>query len=482
MEQLHAIWPYIAAFLTLFVTVVASGHAVIYKRDSRSAVFWAAVIWMVPVFGAIFYLMFGVNRIRRRAASLRGAFERAHSPCADCIRRPDDLEKEQSLESRHLAQLARLVSRVVERPLLGGNQISPLINGDEAYPVMLAAIGKAERSIAFSTYIFDTGAIGQEFKDALAAAVKRGVEVRVIVDATGARYSWRSIVPQLARAGVPVVRFLPTFPQLRPKGINLRNHRKILVIDGKHGFTGGMNIRPGNLLRNKPKHPTRDIHFQIEGPVVAHLMEAFADDWNFCAKEPLNGDLWFPILEPAGETIARGISDGPDEDLDKLAKTILGALACAQSSVKIVTPYFLPEPSLISALNIAALRGVRIDIILPARNNLPFVQWAIFSQLWQVIEPGCRVWLTPPPFDHSKLLLVDGHWSLIGSTNWDARSLRLNFEFNVECYGRDPAARLGAIIDEKLSQAKLLTLEEVNQRCLPVKLRDGIARLFLPFL
>lgn len=482
MEQLYVIWPYLAAFLTLFATLAASGHAVIYKRDSRSAVFWAAVIWMVPVFGAILYLTFGVNRIRRRALSLRGSLERAQSPCVDCIRHPDDLENEQPPETRHLAQLARLVSRVVDRPLLGGNQFKPLIKGDEAYPAMLAAIARAERSIAFSTYIFDSGAIGQEFKAALAAAVRRGVEVRVIVDATGARYSWRSIVPQLARAGVPVARFLPAFPRLSPKGINLRNHRKILVIDGQLGFTGGMNIRPGNLIKSQPKHPICDVHFQIEGPVVAHLMETFADDWNFCAKEPLNGDAWFPILAPAGETTARGISDGPDEDFDKLMKTILGALACAHRSVQIVTPYFLPEPSLISAINTATLRGVKIDIILPNKNNLPFMQWAIFSQLWQVIQPGCHVWLTPPPFDHSKLLVVDGYWSLIGSANWDARSLRLNFEFNVECYNRDLAARLSAIIDEKLSNAKLLILDELNQRSLPVKLRDGIARLFLPFL
>lgn len=482
MELLLDIWPYIVAFLTLFVDLTASGHAVIYKRDSRSAVFWAAVIWMVPVFGAIFYLMFGVNRIKRRAASLLGSLERARSNCADCVREPEDLEKDPPEEYRHLAQLARLISNVVKRPLLGGNRIDPLINGDEAYPVMLEAIARAERSVAFSTYIFDTGPIGQDFKNALAAAVKRGVEVRVIIDATGARYSWRSMVPQLARAGVPVVRFLPTFPRLRPKGINLRNHRKILVIDGKLGFTGGMNIRPGNLIKENPRHPVLDVHFQIEGPVVSHLMEAFADDWKFCAKESLTGEGWFPPLKSVGETIARGISDGPDEDFDKLDKTIQGALACAQHSVRIVTPYFLPEQSLISAINIAALRGVKIDIIVPEKSNLSIVQWAMFSQLWQILEPGCRVWLTPLPFDHSKLALVDGYWSLIGSANWDPRSLRLNFEFNVECYGRDVAARLEAIIDEKLSRARALTLVEVNRRSLPVKLRDGIARLFLPFL
>ena len=150
--------------------------------------------------------------------------------------------------------------------------------------------------------------------------------------------------------------------------------------------------------------------------------------------------------------------------------------------MRIVTPYFLPDTALTSALKIAALRGVEIDIVLPRKGNLPFVQWATTAQLWQVLESGCRVWLTPPPFDHSKLLVVDGHWSLIGSANWDPRSLQLNFEFNVECYDRDFAESLDSLIESKRKAARQLTLKEVDSRPLPVKLRDGIARLFHPFL
>jgi cardiolipin synthase len=161
---------------------------------------------------------------------------------------------------------------------------------------------------------------------------------------------------------------------------------------------------------------------------------------------------------------------------------LLAALAEAQTSVKILTPYFLPDAALVAALNLAALRGVRVDIILPAKNNLPFVHWASRAMWWQVLERGCHVWLTPPPFDHSKLMIVDGHWVLLGSANWDARSLRLNFEMNVECYSREFAREMEKIIDRKISGAHEVTLAEVDARLVSVKLRDAVARLFSPFL
>jgi cardiolipin synthase len=208
----------------------------------------------------------------------------------------------------------------------------------------------------------------------------------------------------------------------------------------------------------------------------------FANDWAFCTREILQGDAWFPEVADGGNVIARAITDGPDGDFHKLRWTLLAALADAQSSVQIVTPYFLPDPALVSALNLVALRGVRVDIILPAKNNLPFVHWASRAMWWQVLEHGCRLWLTPPPFDHSKLMIVDGHWVLFGSANWDARSLRLNFELNVECYGRDFAQRMESVIEQKLRHAREVTLAEADGRPFLPRLRDAIARLFSPYL
>jgi cardiolipin synthase len=386
------------------------------------------------------------------------------------------------LEAQHLRTLAHVVDRVARRPLVAANRVQTLIHGDEAFPAMLAAIEEATRSISLATYIFDNDRSGNQFAEALARAVARGVQVRVLIDDAGARYSLPSIVGKLRRAGVPVARFLPTLAPWRLTTINLHNHRKILVTDGRIGFTGGMNIREGNALTAKPRRPVQDLHFKVEGPVVAQLQEAFVDDWAFCAKEILAGDVWFPELKACGNVVARVITDGPEVDLDKLRWTLLGALSCAQSSVRILTPYFLPDQALITSLNLAALRGVQVDIILPVKNNLPIVHWASRAMWWQVLERGCRLWLTLPPFDHSKLLIVDNHWVFLGSANWDPRSLRLNFELNMECYGREFAGEMEEIVQRKLHGATRVTLEEVDARPLPARLRDGVARLFTPYL
>jgi cardiolipin synthase len=215
---------------------------------------------------------------------------------------------------------------------------------------------------------------------------------------------------------------------------------------------------------------------------VGQMQEVFAEDWAFAANELLDGDPWFPALKPAGKALARGISAGPDSDLDKLRLTLEGAISSAEKSVCIVTPYFLPDASLVGALNCAALRGIEVDIILPEANNLALVKWASTAMLWQVIERGCRVWMSPPPFDHTKLMLVDGAWTLLGSGNWDPRSLRLNFEFDIEVYERELADRLQEWMVAKRDRARQLTLAEVDGRSLPLRLRDGVARLLTPYL
>jgi cardiolipin synthase len=477
LDRIEKFWPDLVAGFSLLAALFASIHAVLHKRDSRAATLWLAFIWFLPLLGSIFYLAMGVNRIRRHALAL-GVQKTISRPV------PEDLGEPLQADAQHLKMLARIVGRVVAQPLTTGNAIQPLLNGDEAFPAMLAAIESAQRTISLSTYIFDNDPIGKKFVEALGRAVKRQVEVRVLIDAAGARYSLPPITHGLKHAHVPYARFLPSsvFAPWHVATINLRCHRKLLIVDGKTAFTGGMNIRQGNVLAEKPKSPVQDLQFRVEGPVVTQLQEAFANDWAFCTQEILKGSVWFPELADGGNLIARAITDGPDGDFDKLRWTLLAALADAQTSVQIVTPYFLPDPALVSALNLAALRGVRVDIILPAKNNLPFVQWASRAMWWQVLEHGCRLWLTPPPFDHSKLMIVDGHWVLLGSANWDARSLRLNFELNVECYGRDFAQRMELVIKQKLRRAREVTLTGVDGRPFLPRLRDAVARLFSPYL
>jgi cardiolipin synthase len=244
-----------------------------------------------------------------------------------------------------------------------------------------------------------------------------------------------------------------------------------------------MNLRASHLAARKAGRVEQDVHFRFGGPVVEHLQEAFVDDWSFATGEALLRGKWFAERpEAKGAVSARGVPFDPGEKLDTLRNVLVGALSAARSSVRIMSPYFLPEPALISALNVAALRGVEVDILVPERNDSRVVQWAMEAQHWQVLSSGCRIWRTPPPFEHSKLMTVDGAWTFLGSANLDPRSLRLNFEFNVECYDRALAARMDAFIESKRAVSKPVTLKEVNARPAPVKLRDGLARLFSPYL
>jgi cardiolipin synthase len=465
---------------SLTLALFTSAHVVLYKRDVRAAIGWVGVIWLTPLIGSLLYIALGINRLERRARKIRGSSGRsdaARPTTAEHLASPDELR---SLD--YLASLVAYGDRVLETPLVVGNQIDPLQDGDSAYNAMLHAINHAEHSIALGTYIFDHDDVGHMFVDALVAAQARGVAVRVLVDDVGARYTWPTIVAALRKAALPHATFLPTRVPWKWHYSNLRMHRKLLVIDGRIGFTGGMNIRVGHMLSRRPQYPVQDLHFQLAGPVVAQLQETFASDWEFCTGESLTGTKWFPPLSRCGSALARGLSDGPDQHSDKLRLTIMGALACARRSVFIMTPYFLPDAGLIHALNTADLRGVDVQIVLPEKNNLALVQWASTAQLWQVLKRGVQVWHSPPPFDHTKLMLVDDTWAMFGSANWDPRSLRLNFEFNVECY--DPAllGRLRGIVAETISRSRPVTLADVDGRPLWQRLRDGCARLLTPYL
>jgi cardiolipin synthase len=481
-ERLLDLWPHVAAALTLLLSVLASMHAILYKRDGRATVAWVGLIWLVPFAGAVLYWSFGINRIRRRARRLREGIKGPDAPPSPACCPPDSLERALPPASRHLAGLERLLEGVVETPLVSGNRVEPLQDGDAAYPAMLEAIDGASASLALSSYIFNHDRAGREFAERLDRAARRGVEVRVLIDAVGARYSRVPTPRVLRRRGLRVARFLPTLLPSRLPHFNLRNHRKILVADGRVGFTGGMNINEGAVRAGAPRSPLRDLHFRIEGPVVAQLQETFAEDWAFTTGEPLAGAAWFPPLPPRGPALARAIVDGPDEDFERLRWALAGALAHARSSVRIVTPYFLPDAALIAALAVTAMRGVRVDIVLPAANNLVFVRWASTALLWQMLERGCRVWLSPAPFDHSKLMVVDRAWVLFGSSNWDPRSLRLNFELDVGCHDAALAGALDDWVDRRVAAARPVTLAEVDGRPLPVRLRDGVARLLQPYL
>jgi cardiolipin synthase A/B len=485
------LWPHVLATSILAINVAASAHAILVKRDTRSTIGWVGLIWLSPVFGAIAYAVLGVNRIRSRAGQLRAGQLAVTHELQAAVPSRQRLDAAIGPDHAPLRSLATLVGEVTGRPLVDGNQIEPLINGDEAYPRMLAAIDAATRSIGMASYIFDNDPTGRLFAAALARAAKRGVEVRVLVDGIGSRYTWPSIIGVLAEQGVRVERFLPTtvpiyFPT--PTSAIIARSSSSMV---RSALPAASTSATAAGLPISPDIPVRDMHFELRGPVVTQLLEVFAEDWAFAADEVLVGDgatpeanaVWSTSTTFAGGMLARGIRYGPDDpDIGRIKLVLVGALAAAQKSVRIMTPYFLPDDAVCQALDVAAMRGVTVDIVLPDENNLALVSWASTALLWQVLGRGCNVWMSPPPFDHTKLMVVDGAWALFGSGNWDDRSMRLNFEFNVETYDRELAESLDRQITAVIAQSRRKTLAEVDGRSLPIRLRDGIARLFSPYL
>jgi cardiolipin synthase len=453
------------------LAICVTAHVLFHKRDIGASIGWIGLAWLSPILGSVLYVMFGINRVKRRANQMRDegpARRAALSPIAPPGR--DD----------HLAALEQAGDRITQLTAERGNAVAVLHNGDEAYPKMIAAIDAAKASVALSSYIFRADIGGSAFIEALIRAKGRGVHVRVLIDGIGGGYFLSPAYRQLRRHGVPAFRFMHSPLPWRMPFINLRTHRKLLVVDGRIGFTGGLNIGGENILSDQPRHPVRDTHFCVEGPVVAQLVEAFAETWLDAAGESLAGEAWFPPLDEVGDAVGRVVLSGPDTDVDKIEFMILEALACARQSIRVATPYFLPEDRLVTALALAAMRGVEVDVIVPSRGNHPVVDWAMRAQIGPLVAAGCRIWRSPPPFNHAKIMTVDGIWCLIGSANWDARSFRLNFELNIEVYHADVVQQLDEMMTTR--QGALIAAAELDRLPLAVKLMDNAARLMLPYL
>ncbi|MET3660351.1 phospholipase D-like domain-containing protein [Aquamicrobium ahrensii] len=483
-EILPAYWPHLLAALSVAVAAVAGVHAAMTKDEVRSAIGWVGVIILSPFVGALIYAVAGVNRMRRDSiAAERSAagHEKAAHPAADVSG-----ELVAGRFGGRFAALRNVGDKLTHHRMVAGNAIDMLKSGDEAYSAMIGAIAGARRGIVLETYIFDRDPVGLRFADALIEAVKRGVAVRVLIDAVGARYSVPSVVGYLREGGVDARVFNGRIiAGLRLPYANLRTHRKILVVDGAVAFAGGMNIRQGFTAEFAGETSARDTHFRIRGPVVADIFAIAAEDWNFATDERLDGEAWRveqTVVEPGAPVFMRALPSGPDASLETNHKMLMGAFSVASGSIRIMSPYFLPDRELISALTTAARRGVAIDIVVPAANNLVLVDRAMTAQFDQVLRSYCRVWRAQGPFDHSKLLAIDGTWAFVGSSNLDPRSLRLNFEIDMEVLDADFAGAIDARIAAVIDKATPVTLAELRARPFPVRLVDRILWLGSPYL
>ena len=480
--DLHAIlleyWPHIVFVVSLAAGAGAAVHAAMTKQDVRSAIGWVGLTLLSPLFGALIYVVAGINRIRKtrcRSSATRPCWRtrRRSRPRLSTSRRSPDRN---SPRSRCWATRSAVSG-------CWGNAVLPLAGGDEAYPAMLQAIRDASHAVAMQSYIFDNDPIGREMAQALIEAHGRGVQVRVLIDAIGSRYSRPPIVRMLARGGVPVARFMTNpLGVLRMPYANLRSHRKILVVDGRVGFTGGMNVRAAFVTALSGADTNADTHFRLEGPIVTQLMSVFAHDWNFTTHESLPQRPWFdPDAAPAGSIPVRCVPSGPDRALGSTHNMLLGALAVAQRHVRIQSPYFLPDQTLIGALATAAARrgGGHRDSRQeqPAAGRLRHDRPAGSGGAHRLPRLALAWRLRPFQADDGGRRLT-----YAGSSNLDPRSLRLNFELDTEIYDPGVSHGLGARIDGIIGQARRVTLEDLQQAPFAKRLRNKVIWLATPYL
>lgn len=459
-------------------------HCLLVKKLPQSTLAWCATILFLPLIGTFLYFVFGINRIDSRAGKLIRSKASRRRLDLDVIRQNIAKHRCKGHGDKKDEIIYRIGHAKSFMPLQEFNHVQPLYNGDQAYPKMLEAINEAQKEVFLSTFIFSGKKVGQAFVDALILAKKRGVDVRVIVDGIGGFISFRRLRKQLEKANIDVHMFVP--PELFPPHIfiNLRNHRKLLICDSK-AFTGGMNIGDDNVLALKTKHPIQDVHFQFEGGVVLALREAFLLDWEFITDEEVEVDLFTPTS--CGKMSTRVIMDGLGTTDRPIVEVMTGAISTAKSQVTFVTPYFIPTSEFAGAVGNAMARGVKIRIILPKKCNHALVAWASEHNFAKLLKYGVEIYHQPPPFAHTKLMIVDNLYVFLGSSNIDPRSFEFNFELNVEVFSKELNHELTEYTEKLIAKSEIVTSEKYfvapfQWKGLFSRIRNAAAWIFSPYL
>lgn len=463
-----------ASFISLIIllTILVSFHIIIYKKEPRAALGWLMFVIAAPMTGVIAYIFLGINRIQRKAVKLDLGVKSTPVPS----------QAETELDKR-IKSILKVGESLSYSPFCSLEKVTPLNTGNEAYPEMLEAINSAKSSISLYSYIFNVDPVGQDFIDALGRAKARGVEICILVDGVGSKATLRKLSSQLKKLKINFHVFLPVF--WRPRLVNMRNHRKILVVDSEVAFTGGLNIGEIYWPLRSTKEKVLDFHFKLEGPIVNYIQAVFADDWYYCTSSTLEGPLWFRPIEnniSKNNQFARVVVGGPGIDNEKIQWHFINLINQSENNIRISSPYFLPSEGISTALISAVQRGVNVDIITPGQSDHLLIAWATEAGLHELLTYGCKVWYSPPPFDHSKIFVVDDNCLSLGSANWDVRSLRLNFEMNIELYSKEIAHHVTEVFEKKKARSRLYTLEQYEKRSLFNKLRGGLARMASPYL
>ena len=398
-------------------------------------------------------------------------------------RAPQDIT--QPIEHRYSVadpQFLRSMGVLLGPPLLPGNRAQILINGDEIFPAMLAAIRSAKKSITFESYIYWKGNIGKQFADALAERARAGVKVHVLLDWAGSHKMDQDYINEMGAAGVQIMKYHQ--PQwYRFRHLNHRTHRKILVIDGAIGFTGGVGIADEWTGHAQDPDHWRDTHFRVEGPVVAQLQGAFADNWTQTAGDVLHGDDYFPELRSVGTLPGQMFKSSMEGGAESMQLMYMLSLAAASKSIDLSMAYFIPDDLSMDHLVAALKRGVKVRIILPGDHTDSHLVRVVSRSHWgRILKAGGEIYEYQPTMYHCKVLIIDGLWSSVGSTNFDSRSFRLNDEANLNVYDREFAARQTAQFEKDLEKSRRITLAEWENRPLYDKAWGHIVAFFGPQL
>jgi len=365
------------------------------------------------------------------------------------------------------------LSYLLGPPLMPGNKITPLVNGDRIFPAMLKAIMEAQRSIAFETYIYWSGEIGDKLAQALSQKAREGVRVHVLMDWMGSRNLNRSAMELMRKSGVKVQRYRPLHWYSLSR-FNFRTHRKLLIVDGRIGFIGGVGITDDWLGDAQDSKHWRDTHYQVEGPVVAHMQTAYMDNWLKTSSHVLHGPAYFPELQPCGDSLAHVFKGAPREGNENIQLMFLMVFAAAKQSIVIQTPYFLPEPLCLRALLNARKRGVDVQIMVPGKHlDIPVIRYASRHGWGKVLKHGVRIFEYQPTMLHSKLCVVDGIFASVGSANFDHRSFELNDEANLNVYDADFAADLSAAFETDKERCQEVTQKDWRKRPFRQRVKDG---------
>jgi cardiolipin synthase len=383
----------------------------------------------------------------------------------------------ESLHGVEDEQFQREVGHLLGPPILAGNRVDTLINGKEIFPAMLDAIRGAERTIVFETFIYWKGDIARELTEAIAERARAGVRVHMLLDWLGSKKMDEALIQEMKDAGAEIERYHP-IRWYNLDRINNRTHRKLLVVDGRIGFTGGVGIADEWLGNAEDPDHWRDNHYRVEGPVVAQMQAAFTDNWMKTRSRVLHGDNYFPPLEEAGQCHAQMFRSSRSEGSESARLLFLFSMAAARRTLYIGSAYFVPDDLAVQTLIDAKERGVQVEILIPGRHiDTKVTRRASRSRWGKLLEAGIEIWEYQPTMFHCKLMVVDECWTSVGSTNFDNRSFRLNDEANLNVLDRSFAERQIEIFQRDKKRAKLITLEEWRRRPFSEKVIEHAAGL-----